>query len=150
VLLENGKYGIIKRVTLQQLEILETTYNFEVEDYVGNDGIFPRNTGDCGVIDQSIPDDYVSTYKNGLFESNPKHGSIQKRYISRGLPHEYGQYALDNAIPFKNGKSLYAYNGKEIIQFMPHREGVYHGFITNIQGINSSKARNWLMHKYRI
>ncbi len=51
-MLENGKYGIIKRVTFQQLETLETTYNFEVEDYhtyyVGNDGILTHNTGDCG------------------------------------------------------------------------------------------------------
>ena len=31
VLLENGKYGIIKKVIFQQLEIPETTYNFEVE-----------------------------------------------------------------------------------------------------------------------
>jgi len=53
VLLENGKYGIIRNVTLQQLETPETTYNFEVEDYhtysVGNDGILTHNTGDCGV-----------------------------------------------------------------------------------------------------
>ncbi len=53
MLLENGKYGIIRNVTLQQLETPETTYNFEVEDYhtysVGNDGILTHNTGDCGV-----------------------------------------------------------------------------------------------------
>ena len=52
VLLENGKYGIIKSIIVQQLEIPETTYNFEVEGYhtyyVGNDGILTHNTGNCG------------------------------------------------------------------------------------------------------
>ncbi len=47
VLLENGKYGIIKSVTLQQLETPETTYNFEVEDYhtyyVGKNSIVVHN-----------------------------------------------------------------------------------------------------------
>ncbi len=37
MLLENRKYGIIKRVTLQQLETLENTYNFEVEDSLGKE-----------------------------------------------------------------------------------------------------------------
>ena len=52
VLLENEKYGIIRNITLQQLETPETTYNFEVEDYhtyyVGSDGILTHNTGNCG------------------------------------------------------------------------------------------------------
>ncbi len=52
-MLENGKYGIIKSVTLEQLETLENTYNFEVEDYysyyVDSEGILKHNTGDCGV-----------------------------------------------------------------------------------------------------
>ncbi|MCM1350220.1 MAG: polymorphic toxin-type HINT domain-containing protein [Prevotella sp.] len=47
VLLKNGKYGIIKRVTLQKLETAEVTYNFEVEDYhtyyVGEEGTLVHN-----------------------------------------------------------------------------------------------------------
>jgi len=63
VLLENGKYGIIKRVTFQQLEIPETTYNFEVEDYhtyyIGEEGILVHNM-DCSTtvetIETKVPD----------------------------------------------------------------------------------------------
>ena len=47
VLLSDGKYGIIEKIKIEKLEIPETTYNFEVEDfhtyYVGKSGILVHN-----------------------------------------------------------------------------------------------------------
>lgn len=47
VLLSDGKYGIIEKIEIEKLEIPETTYNFEVEDfhtyYVGKSGILVHN-----------------------------------------------------------------------------------------------------------
>ena len=96
VLLENGKYGIIKRVTLQQLETLENTYNFEVEDYhtyyVGNDGILTHNTGNCGF-------DNVRTMNNKTI------GKIKN--VSIDLEHT----GIEANIHMHVGKDKFYYNG---------------------------------------
>ena len=77
VLLENGKYGIIRNVTLQQLETPETTYNFEVEDYhtyyVGNDGILTHNTGNCGGDHMLKNIEYTDKVKSQMLQ-DIKHG----------------------------------------------------------------------------
>ena len=52
VLLSNGKCGIIKAVEVEELESVETTYNFEVEDFhtyfVGETAVCVHNAG-CSV-----------------------------------------------------------------------------------------------------
>ena len=51
VLLSDGKYGIIVSVKIEEFEIPETTYNFEVEDFhtyfVGENPVCVHNSG-CG------------------------------------------------------------------------------------------------------
>ena len=134
----------------------EDTYNFEVEDchtyYVTDSDVLVHNK--CGEILQEVPEGYEPTYKNGTFEPNPKHGKIQKGKISRGLSKEYGQYALDNSIPIKDSKVRVAYNGKEIIQFMPNgtgtNAGLYHGFYTDWHDIGGSSIRNFVEHYFNL
>lgn len=78
---------------------------------------------------------------------------VQRGKISSKISSsKYGQYALDNAIRYPGGgKALYAYDGKYVYQFMPSDSSntIYHGFITDFSGINNSKARNWLFHKFK-
>ena len=115
--------------------------------------ILTHNTGNCGVIDQSIPEGYEPTFKNGKYIANDgKHGSIRKGNISRNVPNLYGQYALDNCISF-GGKARFAYNGKEVIQFYPgsgNMSNIYHGFYTDWRLINDSKFRNHVEHYFRL
>lgn len=90
-MLENGKYGIIKRVTFQQLEIPETTYNFEVEDYhtyyVGNDGILTHNTGNCGseLVNDSLQKFDVMEFDQRAVDfakqGNPSFNTFKKRFF---------------------------------------------------------------------
>ena len=133
LLLSNGKEAIIEKVEVRILAEAETTYNFEVEDfhtyYVSEKDVLVHNK--CGEILDTIPDGYEPTYKNGVYEPNPKHGMAQHGKSSSGLSSEYGQYALDNAVNFSGKrKALYAYNGKNILQFMPSNNAntIWHGF----------------------
>ncbi|MCM1350225.1 MAG: Hint domain-containing protein [Prevotella sp.] len=91
VLLENGKYGIIKRVTLQQLETPEVTYNFEVEDYhtyyVGSDGILTHNTHNCGAngkIYDSADDAHAAAKKDLGIKPGEKPKEIIHKYYDDG------------------------------------------------------------------
>ena len=142
----------INKICKEVLDTPEDTYNFEVEDchtyYVTDSDVLVHNK--CGEILQKVPDGYEPTYKNGTFEQNPKHGKIQKGRISKGLTQEYGQYALDNSVSFEKGKARFAYNGKEIIQLFPHNDGLYHGFYTDLQGINDKTLRNYIEHYFRL
>ena len=153
-LLSTGEDVTIEKVELEALTEAETTYNFEVADfhtyYVTEKDILVHNV--CGEILDKVPDGYKPTYKNGVYDPNPKHGMVQHGRSSPGLSPEYGQYALDNAIPYpKGGKALYAYNGKDIIQLMPnHDNTIWHGFATNINGVNKPGARDWLSRHFKL
>lgn len=154
VLLSSGNYGIVEKAEVRELDEAETTYNFEVEGYhtyhVGEASVCVHNKK-CGYIAQTVPDGYQPTFKNGLYQHNPKHGMVARGNVSAKISsQQYGQYALDNAISAGKGKALYAYNGKNLFQFMPHSPGVYHGFVTNFAGINSPQAASWLLHYFRL
>ena len=154
-LLSTGEDVTIEKVEVENLTEAETTYNFEVADfhtyYVTEKDVLVHNK--CGEILDKVPDGYEPTYKNGVYDPNPKHGRVQHGRSSAGLSREYGQYALDNAIPYPNGgKALYAYNGKNIIQLMPSNSAktVWHGFIVNNLSEINGKAANWLRHYFKI
>ena len=153
-LLSTGEDVTIEKVEVEDLTEAETTYNFEVADfhtyYVTEKDVLVHNK--CGEILDKVPDGYEPTYKNGVYDPNPKHGMVQHGRSSPGLSPEYGQYALDNAIPYpKGGKALYAYNGKDIIQLMPnHDNTIWHGFATNINGVNKPGARDWLSRHFKL
>ena len=150
VLLSNGYYGTIIENELIHLDHEEDTYNFEVEEYhnyyVGTEGILVHNRK-CNWIEKSVPDDYKPTYENGVYEHNPKHGMVKRGKVSAKMPsQEYGQYALDHAVPSpKGGKALYAYDGKNVYQFMPSdgTNKIYHGFTTDFKSLNNPSARSW-------
>jgi len=154
LLLSNGQLGTVEKVKDIQFNEPQTTYNFEVSEfhtyYVG-EGVLVHNEGPCGKISDTVPDNYQPTYKNGSYESNPKHGKAQHGKASPGIGNEaYAQYALDNAISVKgNINSLYAWNGENLIQFKG-RNNVYHGYISDIRGVNNPSARNFLRHHFRI
>lgn len=155
VLLSDGKYGIVKEIKTEKCEEF-TTYNFEVADYhtyyVGENGVLVHNAK-CGLVEQSVPDGYEPTFKNGTYDPNPKHGMVQHGKSSPKLSSpEYGQYALGNAIAAPRGKALYAYNGKNILQFMPSNNAmtIWHGFTTNLAGINSPQAASFLLHYFNL
>ena len=50
-MLSDGRYGIVKKVEVRELETAETTYNFEVEEfhtyYVGKQSVCTHNTAPC-------------------------------------------------------------------------------------------------------
>lgn len=88
VLLFDGKYGIIQAVTIETLEIPETTYNLEVEDfhtyYVGEYSICVHNNG-CGDYKPFRPegkDGHRATINAG--ETEAPHAHILKKQNSIG------------------------------------------------------------------
>ncbi len=153
--LSDGRQVKIEKIEKEELAKAETKYNFEVKDfhtyYVTENDVLVHNT--CGKISDTVPEGYKPTYENGVYEPNPKHGRAQHGKSSPGLSREYGQYALDHAVNFSGkGKALYAYNGKDILQFMPSNNArtIWHGFATNLSGINNRIARSWLLHYFKL
>ena len=153
--LSDGSQVKIEKIEKEDLAKAETKYNFEVKDfhtyYVTENDVLVHNT--CGKISDTVPEGYKPTYENGVYEPNPKHGRAQHGKSSPGLSREYGQYALDHAVNFSGkGKALYAYNGKDILQFMPSNNArtIWHGFATNLSGINNRIARSWLLHYFKL
>ncbi len=89
-MLENGKYGIIKNIIVQQLETPETTYNFEVEGYhtyyVGKKGILVHNA--CGT---KLSNDELQAFDVMEFDQravdfakqgNPSYNTFKNRLFS--------------------------------------------------------------------
>lgn len=78
VLLSDGKCGIIKDVTVEELSEPETTYNFEVEEYhtyyVSESKVLVHNACDTPDIN---PDDFTKL-KNGQGYRD-KNGNMWKR-----------------------------------------------------------------------
>ena len=104
-----------------EFSVNESTVRRDIQElslsyYVTENDVLVHNT--CGKISDTVPEGYKPTYENGVYEPNPKHGRAQHGKSSPGLSREYGQYALDHAVNFSGkGKALYAYNGKDILQF---------------------------------
>ena len=153
-LLSTGEGVTIEKVEVEKLTEAETTYNFEVADfhtyYVTDKDVLVHNV--CGEILDRVPEGYQPTYKNGVYKPNPKHGRVQHGRSSAGLPPEYGQYALDNAIPYpKEGKALYAYNGENIIQLMPNNDNtIWHGFTVSDWRDVNGPAKYWAKRHFKI
>ncbi len=126
MLLENGKYGIIKSATFQQLETLENTYNFEVEDYhtyyVGNDGILTHNTGNCGSSYGIYEDVDYHTTGNSVKNARPIDGqsALNNSYqISTNSPRRLGY--SNNQLVVLDKTEIRVINNIEI--------PVYHGHV---------------------
>lgn len=138
VLTNDGTCVIIEEITVEQLSEPETTYNFEVADfhtyYVTESNVLVHNKCPKPNIEKTVLEGYEPTYKNGVYESNPKHGKVPHGDVSKNISSvEYGQYALDKSVAA--GSSRMSFNGKEFLIFKQHSPGVWHGYATNYAGL---------------
>ena len=126
VLVENGKYGIIKGVTLQELETPETTDNFEVEDfhtyYVGEKGTLVHNMNCGGDLVDDIATGGAKEYSihessNSAFRAAKRHAGIPMSEQPTSVIQSVDR--LGNAIPgrtyiFKNGTTIMQHSAEHV------------------------------------
>lgn len=127
VLLSNGKYGIINTVEVEELEIPETTYNFEVEDYhtyyVSESGILVHN-----VRGEDLADDMVKFKSQSELELHfGKHG---KEF--GGLYQTADDYLAGADYVIKNGTYIPEMNG--YIKFFGAGGKANYAFVGMTQG----------------